>query len=48
MDEGSVDELLDVAVVDTAGGQELHGAEGSSQILQSLQATVDFGAQLSL
>ena len=45
MDEGSVDEFLDVVIVDTTGGQELHGAEGSSQVLQSLQTAVNVGGE---
>ena len=45
MDEGGVDEFLDVVIVDTAGGQELHGAEGSSQVLQSLQTAVNVGGE---
>ena len=45
MDEGSVDELLDVAVVDAAGGQELQADEGTGQILQGVQAAVDVGGE---
>ena len=50
VDEGSVDELLDVGVVDTAGGQELHVAEGTGQILQSVQTVTEtrFDALITL
>ena len=40
VDEGSVDEFLDVVIVDTAGGQELQTDKGSRQVLQSLQTAV--------
>ena len=45
VDEGSVDELLDVAVVDAAGGQELQTLERTGQVLQSVQTAVDVGRE---
>ena len=45
VDEGSVDELLDVVVVDAAGGQELQTDEGTGQVLQSVQTAVDVGGE---
>ena len=45
VDEGRVDELLDVGVGDTAGGQELQADEGTGQVLQGVQTAVDIGGE---
>ena len=45
VDEGRIDEFLNVGIGDAAGGQELQTHKGAGQILQGVQTAVNVGGE---